>query len=75
MGYRAIEKAAASLLRRNPEYDFASIGEVDEIPDAARRRWSFGTFGQAPAITGMDVITVANGRIVAMFRFLDGAGL
>ncbi len=38
-------------------------------------RWAFGAAGNAPAITGMDVITVSNKHIVAMYRFLDGAGL
>ncbi len=75
VGYKSVDQAAASLLRRYPEYDFTPAGEVDDIPDAARMRWAFGAVGSAPAITGMDVITAANGRIVAMYRFLDGAGL
>ena len=60
VGHRAVERAAASLLRRYPEYDFASAGEVDEIPDAARMCWSFGAVSSAPAITGMDVVTASN---------------
>ena len=74
-GLRAIEQAAAGLLRRYPEYDFTPFGEVDEIPEAARLRWSFGAIGSPPAITGMDVVMASNGRIVAMYRFLDRAGL
>ncbi len=75
VGHRAIEQAAAGLLRRYPEYDFTPLGEIDEIPEAARMRWSFGAAGSPPAITGMDVVMAADGRIVAMYRFLDGAGL
>ena len=75
VGTRAVEQAAGNLLRRYPEYDFSSFGEIDEIPDAARMRWAFGAVGSAPAITGMDVVTASDGRIVAMYRFLDGAGL
>ena len=63
------------LLRSYPEFDFTAIGEIDEIPDAARMRWSFGAIGTSPAITGMDVVVAANGRIIALYRFLDGAEL
>ena len=75
VGLRAIEQAAAGLLRRHPEYNFLQVGEIDEIPDAARMRRAFGADGIVPAITGIDVINASDGRIVAMYRFLDGAGL
>ena len=73
LGLRAIEESAANLLRRYPEFAFTAVGEVDEIPDAARMRWSFGAAGTPPAITGMDVVVASNGRIVSLYRFLDGA--
>ena len=75
IGLRAIEQAAGALLRKYPEYSFTPIGESDEIPEAARIRWAFGAVGSSPAITGMDVVMASNGRIVSMFRFLDGAEL
>ncbi len=75
VGRRAIEQAVARLLRQYPEFEFAAVGETDEIPDAVRMRWSFGTLGSPPAITGLDVIVVSGERISAMYRFLDGAGL
>ena len=28
-----------------------------------------------PAVTGLDLVTATEGRIAAMYRFLDGAGL
>ena len=75
LGRKEVERAAAGLLRRYPEFDFALAGEIDEIPNAARVRWSFGARGSSPALTGLDVVVVASGRIVAMYRFLDGAAL
>ena len=75
IGHRAVERASADLLRSYPEFDFTAIGEIDEIPDAARMRWSFGAIGTSPAITGMVVVVAANGRIIALYRFLDGAEL
>ena len=75
MGRKEIEQAAADQLRRYPEFDFTLNGAIDEIPDAARVRWSFGAEGSPPAITGMDVVVASEGLIVAMYRFLDGAAL
>ena len=75
IGHHEIENAAAALQRRFPEFEFAPVGDIDEIPRAARLHWSFGAPGQAPAITGLDVITAANGKIIHMYRFLDGASL
>ena len=75
VGRSAVEKAVASALRRYPEFDFVESEETDEIPDVARMNWSFGAAGAPPAITGLDVIVVSAGLIVAMYRFLDGAEL
>ena len=73
LGLRAIGEAAANLLRRYPEFAFTAMGEIDEIPDAARMRWSFGAAGAAPALTGRDFVVASNGRIVSLYRFLDSA--
>ena len=75
MGYKGVEQAAAGLLRGYPEFDLAPMGESDEIPEAARMRWAFGAFGSPSTITVMDVVMASNGRIIAMYRFLDGASL
>jgi len=75
IGYKAIEEAAASLLARYPEYDFSFIEEPNEIPGAARMRWSFGAPNTPPAITGMDMVVAEDGRIAMIYRFLDGADM
>ena len=75
LGHKNIDPCVDALLRRYPEFDFALTSKVDEIPEAVRGKWSFGARGAPPAITGMDVVVVADGRIVAMYRFLDGARL
>ena len=75
VGHKAIAQAAATILRRYPEFDFSVVGNTDEIPEAGRMRWSLGVPGSRPAITGMDVVVASNGRIMSMYRFLDGAEL
>ena len=73
VGYQAISRAVATLLDAYPEYDFQPVGDVDEIPNVARLRWALGAMGFAPALTGLDVIVAVNGRIRALYKFMDGA--
>ena len=54
--------------------DCFKIGDIDEIPNAARMRWALKMSNAPPAITGIDVV-VSDGRIMCMHRFLDGAEL
>ena len=61
IGYQSIERAISSLLRSYPEFSFTLVGEVDEIPDAARMRWSFGAAG-APAGNHRHGRDCGNGR-------------
>jgi hypothetical protein len=75
IGQGAVDKAAASILRSYPEYGYSVLEAIDETPDAARMQWSFGASGAPPAISGLDVLVVSGGRIIAMCRFLDGAEL
>ncbi len=75
IGFSAIEQAISDLLRSYPEFTFSLIGEADEIPEAARIRWSFGIAGASPAMTGLDVIVALDGQIVSLYRSLDGAEL
>ena len=41
------------------------------IEGAARVHWGFNPPGQPPAVTGLDVIVVRDGRIAALTAFLD----
>jgi hypothetical protein len=75
VGHDAINRAAGLLLRQYPEFDFTIFGRIDEIPGAGRLRWLFGAQGESPAATGEDVVIVCNGRITALYKFLDGAAL
>ncbi len=75
VGQSNIELAVSSLLRRYPEFDFTAIGITDEVAGAGRLRWAFGSSKERPAVTGEDVAFVANGHIVALYRFLDGPAL
>ena len=75
VGYKAVDRAVATYQGRYPEYDFRMVGEIDEIANAARVRWAFGSPRGVPAVTGLDVLVVRDGRIAAMYKFLDGPPL
>lgn len=72
-GQYEIAKAAGALLLRYPEFEFWALQAVDSIPGVSRIAWAFGTAGLAPALTGVDVVKVEEQRIVAVYRFVNGA--
>jgi hypothetical protein len=46
-------------------------GEPQALHDAGRLAWGSGPHGEAPAYTGTDVIIVRDGKIAALYVFLD----
>jgi hypothetical protein len=74
-GHKNISNAVGDLLRRYPECDFSARSEGDELPCAGRLLWSFGSLGEAPIATGLDVMAVNRGLIATLYKFLDGAAL
>jgi hypothetical protein len=73
IGHAEIDAAVGALLEKFPEFVFTEIGDTDEIPGAGRLAWGFGPPGGLPAVTGLDVIVVTEGRITALYTFLDAA--
>jgi hypothetical protein len=74
IGHAEIDVAAGALLQKFPGFVFTEIGDTDEIPGAGRLAWGFGAAGGLPAVTGLDVIVATEGRINALYTFLDAAG-
>ena len=73
--FALLRNAAGRLLSSFPEFSFSVSGQIDEIPNAVRVRWSLGSRSGPPAFTGLDVIVIAERRIVSVYRFLDGTNL
>ena len=46
-------------------------GEPQALHNAGRLAWGSGPRGEAPEYTGMDVIIVRDGKIAALYVFLD----
>ena len=70
-GKSAIDESIEQLLQRFPEYVLSELGPVDAFHDIGRLAWGFGPPGAPPVVTGLDVLVAANGKIAALYTFLD----
>jgi hypothetical protein len=73
VGRDALEAKAAALLEAAPGFVFATDGPGYSASDQAALAWQFGPEGSEPVARGVDVITVVDGRIVALRTMLAGA--
>ncbi len=73
-GEAAISDAVAELLSKlPPEFAFTSIGAAIGHHGVGRLLWKAGPPNGPPAVTGMDVAHFKDGRIQALYVFLDPA--
>ena len=70
-GHAELEKAVVALQARFPNFMFSETGVPQVAGAAGRLTWSFGPPGAAARSTGMDVAIVRDGRIAALYAFLD----
>jgi hypothetical protein len=71
-GHAALDEIAGRLRAGHPTYAYSEIGDPQELHNAGRLAWASGPVGEAPKYTGLDVIIVRDGRIAALYVFLDG---
>ena len=71
MGREALDKFAGDLRATHPHYHYTPHGEPQALHNAGRLAWGSGARDEAPAYTGLDVIVVRDGRIAALYVFLD----
>jgi hypothetical protein len=74
VGRRALEDAVVALQAQFPDHVFSQIGGVDALQDSGRLAWAFGPPREPRRITGLDVAVVKEGRISALYTFLDPTG-
>ncbi|MGN6096337.1 MAG: nuclear transport factor 2 family protein [Bosea sp. (in: a-proteobacteria)] len=70
-GHEAISKFAGDLRARHPNYVYTPQGQRQVLHNAGRVAWGSGPRGALPSYTGWDVIIVREGRIAALYVFLD----
>jgi hypothetical protein len=74
VGRDAIDKFAGELRATHPHFVYTPTGEPQALHNAGRLAWGSGPRGAAPDYTGWDVIIVEDGRIAALYVFLDQPG-
>ncbi len=70
-GRDAIDRIAGKVKATHPDYRYQPIAAPEELGDGGRVRWVSGTPGQPPEYAGTDFIVARDGKIVALYMFLD----
>jgi hypothetical protein len=70
-GRDALDKFAGDLRSTHPHYVYTPSGEPQVPHDSARLAWGSGPSGEPPRYTGEDFILVRNGKIAALYVYLD----
>jgi len=70
-GHDAIAAFAGDLRATHPQFVYTPHGAPQLLYNAGRLAWGSGPRGEAPAYTGWDVIIVRDGKIAALYVFLD----
>jgi len=73
VGHAAIDRFAGDLRATHPDFVYTPHGRPQVLHNAGRLAWGSGRRGEAPDYTGWDVIIVRNGKIGALYVFLDEA--
>ncbi|WP_067655378.1 nuclear transport factor 2 family protein [Nocardia harenae] len=70
-GHDEIDAGIAAAQAQFPGWEFRLAGEPDGHHDQVRFTWELGPAGAAPVVIGFDVAVLAEGRIGAVYGFLD----
>ncbi|WP_088344813.1 MULTISPECIES: nuclear transport factor 2 family protein [Rhodomicrobium] len=73
VGRDAIDKFAGDLRATHPHYVYTPHGAPQVLHNAGRLAWGSGPIGEPPEYTGWDVVIVRDGKIAALYVFLDEA--
>ncbi len=70
-GHDAIAAFAGTLRATHPDYVYTPVGAPQVVQNGGRMGWGSGPRGGAAEYYGWDVIVVRDGRIAALYVFLD----
>jgi hypothetical protein len=71
VGRDALDKFAGDLRATHPHFVYTPHGEAQAVNNAGILAWGSGPRGEVPDYTGLDVIIVRDGRIAALYVFLN----
>ena len=70
-GRDEIDRVAGAIKATHPDFRYQPIAEPEEVGDGGRIQWVSGRPGEPPAYAGTDFIIARDGRIAALYLFLD----
>ena len=70
-GRDALDKFAGDLRATHPHFAYTPLGAPQALHNAGRLAWGSGPRGEKPDYTGLDVILTRDGKIIALYVFLD----
>ena len=71
VGHAALDKFAGDLRATHPDFVYTPHGAPQVLHNAGRLAWGSGPKGKAAAYTGVDFIIARDGKIAALYVFLD----
>ena len=75
VGHDALDKLAGDVRATHPDFVYAPHGAPQALHNAGRLAWGSGPRGEKPVYTGEDVIIVCDGKIAALYGFLDSKSM
>jgi hypothetical protein len=71
VGHVALDRVAGELRASHPNFVYTPHRRPQAVQDGGRLVWGSGPPGEPPHYTGLDVIIVRDGKIAALYVFLD----
>jgi SnoaL-like protein len=71
VGHDALDKFAADLRATHPHYVYTPHGSPQVLHNSGRLAWGSGPKGETPEYTGVDFIIARDGKIAALYVYLD----
>src|SRR4029077_14504794 len=71
VGHDALDKFAGDLRATHPHFVYTPHGEPQALHNGGILAWGSGPKGEAPDYTGLDLVIVRDGKIAALYVFLN----
>ena len=71
VGHDALDKFAGDLRATHPHYIYTPHGSPRVLHNSGRLAWGSGPKGETPVYTGVDFIIARDGKIAALYVYLD----
>jgi len=71
VGHDALDQFAGDLRATHPHFVYTPHSKPQALHNGGRLAWGSGPRGESPDYTGWDVIIVRDGKIAALYVFLD----